>query len=727
MSKLKTALALAEQGFYVFPLVPGDKPPAIAKFPERASRDAARIERWWQDQPERNIGIYTGRFFDTKAARDRALIVVDVDEKNDKRGGEMLAELDMLGYEFPDTLTAKTPTNGRHLFYAVDEPLTQGVENLGRGLDTRSYGGYVVAAGSEIEGQRYKIERKADIAEAPAWLIDKLGKADARPAQAAKVLDGIDPQRAKERAIEYLKTAPISEEGQGGDNTAYVVACRLKDYGLEREEALELLVSEWNHRCEPPWPDDALSEKVNNAYRYGKEPQGSKDPGAVFHDFAAEPTDEETPSDHPVHKLNNSFAFITNGSFVLQETTDDEGAFKLFLHKVSGFRNNFANITMTVRKREQSVAELWLEWNGRRTFEDIVFVPEQPVSPRFYNLWRGFKVAPAVSSEHDSVGAFRDHALKNVCNGDRTLCHWLIGYFAHLIQRPWEKPLVALVFKGKKGTGKNALLERVGWLLGLHFVVADDQRYLLSNFNSHMESNLFFVLDEACWAGDKRAEGKLKGLITGSHHIIERKGMEPRKVRNLSRVAIIGNEDWLVPASEDERRFAVFGVGDGRMQDRKFFHDMRVGMENGGYAHLLRFLLDYDLTGFDPNAAPSTDGLKDQKLASLGPLPSWWHDCLIEGQIVAGGFSGGWPERIATSRVTASIKRYAQDRQIRSRLPDEKQFRRELTRLCPSLKVVQPSKPEPGESTRSYEFPALEVARAEFCKFLGHKIEWEIE
>ena len=143
---------------------------------------------------------------------------------------------------------------------------------------------------------------------------------------------------------------------------------------------------------------------------------------------------------------------------------------------------------------------------------------------------------PASSGSHKSVDQFREHVLANVCGGSEELAHWLTAYFAHMVQKPWQKPLVALVFRGAKGVGKNALVERVGALLGKHFMVADDERYLLGNFNSHLEANLFFVLDEAAWAGDKRAEGKLKGLITGSQHVIERKGFEPYEVDNLTQI-----------------------------------------------------------------------------------------------------------------------------------------------------------------------------------------------
>src|SRR5690606_13114237 len=147
--------------------------------------------------------------------------------------------------------------------------------------------------------------------------------------------------------------------------------------------------------------------------------------------------------------------------------------------------------------------------------------------------------------------------------------------------------------RGGKGTGKNALVDRVGYLLGNHYLLTSNRRYLVGNFNGHLEHCLLFALDEAFWSGDKQAEGQLKDLITGSHHVIEHKGKEPYSVENCTRIVIIGNEEWLVPSSHDERRFAVFHVGDGRKQDRAFFQAMREGMERGGYRLLLRYLLDY--------------------------------------------------------------------------------------------------------------------------------------
>jgi len=381
-------------------------------------------------------------------------------------------------------------------------------------------------------------------------------------------------------------------------------------------------------------------------------------------------------------------------------------------------------------QRPKPISEHWMEWSERREFEGIVFAPRRDPGPRWFNLWRGFRVEPAASSSHPSVDAFLEHARVNVCGNDSALFRWLMGYFAHMIQFPDIKPLVALVFKGSKGVGKNALVERVGWLLGVHFLVADDERYLSSNFNSHLENCLCMVLDEAVWAGSKTTEGRLKGLITGSQHNIERKGREPYRVDNLTRVIVLGNEAWLVPATTDERRFAVFNVGDGRRQDRAFFQGMREGMEAGGYAHLLRYLLDFDLAGIDVNAAPATQGLADQKFASLAGPGRWLADILAAGEIRSrNGFEFQWDEDGLVVPKIAAHEHYKE----RSRRDYGEfkpvgfdQFFKDVYKLLPGSGSAKPRTKLGSKSTQvpSLRLPALDKARKAFEATMGGRFDW---
>ncbi len=86
-----------------------------------------------------------------------------------------------------------------------------------------------------------------------------------------------------ERARRYLAALPPAISGQHGDLHTFRVCCRLvRGFALGDRDALTLL-HEWNARCEPPWSERELLDKVRRARRYGREPMG----GLLFGDDQA--------------------------------------------------------------------------------------------------------------------------------------------------------------------------------------------------------------------------------------------------------------------------------------------------------------------------------------------------------------------------------------------------------------------------------------------------------
>lgn len=727
MSKLDHALSLAAEGFWVFPIVAGKKsPPAIKGWQAWATRDASKIAAHWSKHPDDNIGISTSKFGD-----DKALLVVDVDNKGNKRGDDEIVKLELRGEDLPDTRCTNTPTGGRHLFYVVPRAVRQGTDVLGAGLDVRSGGGYVVAPGSVVADRQYVAANSHSLDAAPAWLVGRCG-AEVRPLRQRDNPKSIQVEvgRAASRAIAFASgQAALATQGDAGDQVTFKVAAKIKDYGVDEATCYQILSEYWNPRCSPPWSEEDLKTKVRNAYAYGTEPVGAAAPEADFEPLpktdSAETTDE---GEHPFDKLNAEFAFCLagGGSQILWETTDAKGKDTLEHLSLSAFHQKFAAHKIQHGKRAEPITEGWMEWKGRRSYDGMVFMPCRQAPSRFYNLWHGFAFTPLPADEQPSpaaqwaLDAWLDHLRANVCNGDLKLADWLISYFAHLVQRPWEKPLVALCFKGEKGVGKNAAVERVGALLGQHAMTTADRRYLTGNFNGHLENCLLFVLDEAFWSGDKQAEGIVKNLITGQHHVIEHKGKEQFKVDNLTRIVILGNEDWLVPASHDERRFAVFHCGNGRKQDTAFFEQMRIKMERGGYRLLLRYLLDPALLKDNVNVAPITAALLDQKVNSLEPVHQWWLACLLEGRIVASDFGAEWPDVVPCDRVRQAFARYFKDRNIRNRAPTDQMIGKQIKAACPEIVHIKRN----AAVGYTYELPSLEKCRAAWDAHLGLGSGW---
>jgi hypothetical protein len=77
------------------------------------------------------------------------------------------------------------------------------------------------------------------------------------------------------RARQFLTTVEPAVLGRHGDLRTFRICCRMvRGFDLSDAEALSVM-SEWNGRCQPPWSDRELLNKLQNARRYGREGFGS--------------------------------------------------------------------------------------------------------------------------------------------------------------------------------------------------------------------------------------------------------------------------------------------------------------------------------------------------------------------------------------------------------------------------------------------------------------------
>ena len=718
---LQNALEYAKLGYFVFPLAPNSKVPAIEDFPNQATRDPEKIKKWWLDpvleieQPF-NVGISTSNY-----GEGEALVVVDIDNKEGLKGEEALLGL---SYDLPHTANQVTPTGGRHLIYKHKEALKQGAHVLGECLDIRSRGGYIVGAGSSLKDGAYQGWLDVELQDCPKEVVEACGKAPEKKEDRKEIVK-VDKKAAHDWAKYYLQIeAPEAVEGQGGDQTTFRVIANLKDHGILKEDCLDLLFENWFEGC--GWTAEELQKKIDNAYRYGQEKVGSKSAEAVFEKVDA---GEKL---HPLRELNEKHAlvFMQGNHFVLHETKDQDGQPVTHYLSEATFKRMYSHKTLQDGDKFKKLTNVWLDWEDRRSYAGAHFLPGKAGPANYYNTWRGFSVEEAdpnatTAEQREGLKMFLEHIRENVAQGNEGYFNWIMTYFAHMIQRPWEKPRTAMAFRGGKGVGKNIMADIVGDLLGGDcYKSTSNARYLTSNFNGHLESNVLLVLDEAFWSGDKAAEGVLKNLVTENKLLIERKGKESYMANIFTRLIILGNEDWIVPSSQDERRFAVFEVGDGRKQDTEFFSKMRkLFTEKGAGELLLYYLRNFDINSADIDKIPSTKALAEQKEHSADIVTKWFKECLMEGEILGAEFVNGWPEDIPIKEVTNAVCKYAKEHNYRSRLPDARSIGRRLKNLLGRKRRVTIGASRPWV----YKPFPLEEAREKYEEYIGHKIDWENE
>jgi putative DNA primase/helicase len=276
-STLDLALHLAGAGLPVFRLKGGENP-EIAKQPfargwqNEATSDRAKVTELFS-AGSYGVGIFTG-------SPECPMVAVDVDRKPGKDGNVALLGLELQGFDLPPTRRHDTLTGGYHLLFKTKQLVAPGANVLGAGVDIRSGGSYVAAS----IGDRHYTIHDNPMVDAPEWVAARCGQPRERKSADVVAMPPVDQERAHTRAARYLANdAPLAVEGQGGDQTTYAVACRVRDYGVGEDAAAALMLDGWNDRCSPPWSDEDLRRKVRNAYAYGQEPPGH---AAPEHDFA---------------------------------------------------------------------------------------------------------------------------------------------------------------------------------------------------------------------------------------------------------------------------------------------------------------------------------------------------------------------------------------------------------------------------------------------------------
>uniref|UniRef100_UPI003568D694 phage/plasmid primase, P4 family n=1 Tax=Roseovarius sp. TaxID=1486281 RepID=UPI003568D694 len=194
-----------------------------------ATTDPEIIRSYWQQFPEAMLGITTGQ--------DSGLFVIDADtpEGHDKDGvGTLRGWIEEYG-QLQHTIEATTPSGGWHIYFRWPDDLDirNSESKLAPGIDVRGEGGMVLAPPTIKPGgsTAYSWNNPPglfDVADAPAWLMDKI-----RETQAPKLSERTSPSRLPidtrganawaDKALQgELATLLASPEGQrnGALNTA---------------------------------------------------------------------------------------------------------------------------------------------------------------------------------------------------------------------------------------------------------------------------------------------------------------------------------------------------------------------------------------------------------------------------------------------------------------------------------------------------------------------------
>ena len=753
MNALDHALDYAARGLPVFPCKPAGtdaKRPFTAHGFKDATTDPEQIRAWWERWPAALIGGAMG-----PAA---GVFGVDPDvpkEQGDADGlGAWIALVERHG-GIPHTHAHETPSGGRHFLFAY--PVGIRITNKegalkGTGINVRGEGGYLIMAPSRLaDGREYRFVDEFDFwnfAEAPQWLLDLITaeperQAEPGPDPAAEPPPRTERSTGHDEAIRRYVAAAVDREcdlvarcTRGGRNnqlniSAFNLGTLVGANVLGSHEATRRLyaaaeeaglVQADGKRAAMATIESGLTSGAAKPRDMSKVAARSK-ARSDRAESAAQSNSEQRAADpqeddDDLSRLNREFCVVLDSGkarvlhfeTVRQEKHSREVA--CFL-SFEDFRNFHMNRFVEVKSKDIPLGQWWLKHPDRRQYRGLTFEPaaEREINGRL-NLWRGW----GVEAKAGNWSLMRAHIVEVLANGDQFFAEYITRWCAWSVQHPAERAQAALVFKGKRGTGKGTLGNALCRIFGQHGTHISTAEHLAGRFNGHLRDACLLFADEAYWPGDKGAEGSLKRLVTEPDLFIEAKGKDGITVPNMVHVMMASNDDWVVPAGEDERRYAMFQVSDIHKQDEAWFGPLNVQMEAGGYEAMLFDLLAMDLGDWHPRRVIRTEALVEQQSRGLGPEDAWWCELLQTGVLWGAdpkhpscAVSNGYEEEKETFNGTRTVKKkclYDQAREVSPRLKGVSDHM-----LGRALAAFGCANDHRVLRRRGWQFPALNEAR----------------
>lgn len=277
--------------------------------------------------------------------------------------------------------------------------------------------------------------------------------------------------------------------------------------------------------------------------------------------------------------------------------------------------------------RQQSAPRAWLADTRRVEVEGIVYEPGKPrLTEGNLNLWQGMGVDPM----EGDVSLWLDLLANNV--PDEAMRKWLIQWLAYPLQNPGKKMNTSVLVFGPSGTGKDMIFGPIHRIYGNRNAVMISNTEIKSSFTSLYATRQFVHANELVKARGEEdvVSQRIKMIVTAETMTVNRKGDPEYKVRNTINLALTSNYVDCVRLDEDDRRLAVIewkphSKEVDHREDQPYWIkvvDWRDSDE--GPAALYHYLLNFDLTGFDPGAwAPSSAAKDEVKEAGISALERW--------------------------------------------------------------------------------------------------------
>ena len=393
------------------------------------------------------------------------------------------------------------------------------------------------------------------------------------------------------------------------------------------------------------------------------------------------------------------------------------------------------------------LGEWFLKYPGTPRYSRVEYAPGIRLGDDIFNLWRGWP--EGLERERDRLArelpecslddgpndklddmdrlppecmGFLDHLHDNICGGDTEAWHWLLGWIADSLINPGPGH-VALVMRGPMGSGKTILGKMLAEFFAPHTLTLNSENHLVGRFNRHLLGKSLVLAEEAFFAGNHTQAAALKTLVTDNEIFVEPKGVDGWMAEKQFRLIIASNDEHVVRAARDDRRFLVMEVDSGdHNRDTAYFADLWHEWRQGGRAALFRWLTgrgwrEYIANEWNGRTRPETAALARQQDLSLEGAEEVVHAMLATGEPRCEHVLGGPKDPGALFLPTRMLLDVA-----RLGPREETTLGRLLAVLAGGERSVR--KVIGGTQYRGYWLPDLATARSRWETHLGRTVEW---
>ena len=402
--------------------------------------------------------------------------------------------------------------------------------------------------------------------------------------------------------------------------------------------------------------------------------------------------------------------------FVWSEVTERE---ELEFITLDTFKSMYANEAMPSHRHKDSnitLGQWWIEHPKRRTLKGVVFDPSKPEEWNGYlNLWKGFGVTPKKGSWRHT----KKHIWKILSNGNAEKFKYFIKWLAWTVQNPHERAEVAVIFTGKKGAGKGFMFNQFVIIFGKHGMSVSDKSRFAGRFTAHFRSLSFLFADEVYHPREREIEGRINAMITEPFIDTESKNLNAVAARNRLHIAMATNNEMVISAGNDERRYYINKVSDvytrgkaERIVIKRYFDRIWKEMDNGGREAMLFDLLNYNLKGWHPRQdIPQTEELNKQRKLSLSAL-----DNAIKTLFEDGVFKGDNVEDVFKINAT-NLRETLEEIE-----PSVERF--SSSKIADAIKELGAERKRWGSKGSMWNFPRLKICRKNWDEKYG-KNDWD--